>query len=67
MVGIFNYYGGLQFVAVAKDRASAIEAIYNKYKSKNEEITDPQKWWDYNRKINNGVPRCFEIKEIEVW
>lgn len=65
MVGIFN--SGGQFIAVAKDKASAIEALYNKYKSKDEEITDAQKWWDYNRRINNGAPRCFEIKEIEIW
>ena len=67
MVGIFEYHGGLQFVAVSKNEDTAIQALFNKYASEwDKQHTTPRDWWEYNRAINNGAPRRFEIKPIQV-
>lgn len=65
MVGIFKYENGLTFYAAASDEKTAIKKLYDRYKEPAECCPDPMKWWEFGKKINNGAPRCFVIKEIE--
>lgn len=67
MVGIFKYNCGLQFVAVSENEKTAIQALFNKYANEwDKQHMTPHHWWEHNRTLNNGAPRCFEIKPIQV-
>lgn len=67
MVGIFKYNCGLQFVAVSENEETAIQALFNKYASEwDKQYMTPRRWWERNKALNNGAPRCFEIKPIQV-
>ena len=68
MVGIFQYELGLKFVAVSESKEKAVSYLFNKHASDYDKShLTPMEWWERNRENNNGVPRCYEIKEIKIW
>lgn len=67
MVGIYKYAGGLQLVAVSESYESAVDALAERFKDSFYGHLTNMQWWEIGKRDNCGAPRCYAIKEIEVW